>query len=99
MQAWAAQNAEKGQAKKLTEHSSPETPKFSAFASSFASSLLSVNSQNSYHLRDTWILDSGANLHICKNRSRFRFGRLATANSKLIAGKSSYAIEAFRRVV
>ena len=54
--------------------------------------------QNSYELRDIWILDSGANSHICNNPSRFKFERTATENDKLIAGKTVYFIEAFGSV-
>ncbi len=54
---------------------------------------------NSYELRDTWILDSGANSHVCNDRRRFKFVRMAAEGEELIAGKSVYPIEAFGSVL
>lgn len=54
--------------------------------------------QSNYELRDTWILDSGANSHVCNDRTRFKFERVATEDDKLVAGKAVYSIEAFGSV-
>ncbi len=54
--------------------------------------------QNSYKLRDIWILNSNANSHIYNNSLRFKFERITTENDKLIADKTVYSIKAFRSV-
>lgn len=52
----------------------------------------------SYKLKNCWTLDSGTDTHVCNDRTRFKFERMATEEDVLIAGKTTYAIEAFGRV-
>jgi hypothetical protein len=52
----------------------------------------------SYELRDTWILNSGANSHVCNDRRRFKFEHTAAEGEELVAGKSVYPIKAFGSV-
>jgi hypothetical protein len=49
----------------------------------------------SYKLKNCWTLDSGTNVHVYNNRTRFQLQRMATEEDVLIAGKTMYAIEAF----
>jgi hypothetical protein len=49
-------------------------------------------------IRDTWILDSGSNLHVCNDRKRFNLERKATIDDKFSAGKTEYAVEAYGSV-
>jgi hypothetical protein len=49
-------------------------------------------------LRNCWTLDSAANTHVCNDRSRFKFKRIAGEEDTLYAGKDSYEIEAFGTV-
>ena len=69
-------------------------PPKAAFA---ASAVFSVD-RDSYELRDSWILDSGANSHVCNDPTRFNFGRKASETDTLISGKTVYQIEAFGSV-
>jgi hypothetical protein len=55
--------------------------------------------QNSFPVRNTWILDSGADSHVCNDRARFTFERQANEDDVLIAGKTTYPIEAFGSVI
>jgi hypothetical protein len=70
------------------------TTQHSAFATLSAFSV----DRDSYELKNTWILDSGANAHVCNNRIRFKFKRMANKDEKLMAGKTVYQIEAFGSV-
>jgi hypothetical protein len=49
-------------------------------------------------IKDTWILDSGSNLHVCNDRRRFKFERSATKDDKFSAGKTEYSVEAYGSV-
>jgi hypothetical protein len=71
----------------------PTTP-YMAFASMSA---FLIN-KDSYELKNTWILDSGANAHVCNNHTRFKFERTTKEDEKLMAGKMVYQIEAFSSV-
>jgi hypothetical protein len=53
---------------------------------------------DSYELKDSWILDSGANSHVCNDPTRFKFDRKADKSDTLISGKTVYQIEAFGTV-
>lgn len=55
-----------------------------------------VTNQNyGYSLRNSFLLDSGASIHVCNDRSRFRNLRAAELEEYLIAGSSVIQIEAF----
>jgi hypothetical protein len=43
--------------------------------------------QGEHKLRNSWILDSGADTRVCNDRSRFQIERTATEEDVLIAGK------------
>jgi hypothetical protein len=51
-----------------------------------------------YKLKNCWTLDSGTDIHVCNDRTRFQFQRMATEEDVPIAGKTAYAIEAFGSV-
>jgi hypothetical protein len=63
------------------------------YASCFASS------SKEEGLSNVWILDSGANTHICNDPSKFEFERTAHATDMLESGKDLYPIEAWGHVV
>jgi transposase InsO family protein len=65
----------------------------------FAAATYLAVEQNSFPLRNTWILDSGADSHVCNDRTRFTIERLANEDDVLIAGKTTYSIEAFGSVI
>jgi Reverse transcriptase (RNA-dependent DNA polymerase) len=52
----------------------------------------------SYKLKNCWTLDSGTDVHVCNDRARFKFERAATEQDVLVAGKTTYEIEAFGSV-
>jgi hypothetical protein len=54
--------------------------------------------RDSYELKDSWILDSGADAHVCNDLTRFNFDRKASKSDTLISGKTVYQIEAFNNV-
>jgi hypothetical protein len=71
----------------------PTTP-YMAFASQSAFSV----DRDSYELKNMWILDSGANAHVCNDHTRFKYKRTAREDENLVAGKTVYQIEAFGSV-
>jgi Reverse transcriptase (RNA-dependent DNA polymerase) len=64
----------------------------------FATSAVFTVDRDSYELKDSWILDSGANSHVCNDSTRFNFDRKASKSDTLISGKTVYQIEAFGNV-
>jgi hypothetical protein len=64
----------------------------------FATSAVFTVDRDSYELRDSWILDSEANSHVCNDPARFKFDRKADKSDTLISGKTVYQIEAFGTV-
>ena len=64
----------------------------------FATSAVFNVDRDSYELKDSWILDSGANSHVCNDSTRFNFDRKASKSDTLISGKTVYQIEAFGNV-
>jgi hypothetical protein len=64
----------------------------------FATSAVFTVDRDSYELKDSWILDSGANAHVCNDSARFNFDRKASKSDSLISGKTVYQIEAFGNV-
>ena len=55
--------------------------------------------RTSYKLENCWILDSGADIHICNDPNRFIFDRTATEENILFSGKTTYQIEAYGTVM
>lgn len=76
----------------VNKQAEPQKAAAAATLTSFAVDL------DSYELRNTWILDSGANSHVCNDPKRFKFERAASEEDVLKAGKTTYAIEAFGSV-
>ena len=66
-----------------------------ASASTFSSVYVASNSTYEYTLRHSFILDSGASVHVCNDRSQFRNIRAAEPEECLVAGSSIIQIEAF----
>ena len=54
--------------------------------------------RDSYELKNTWILDSGANSHVCNDLTRFVQTRVATESDRIVSGKTIYQIKAFGTV-
>ena len=71
----------------------PNSPK-----AAFATSAVFTVDRDSYELKESWILDSGANSHVCNDPTRFKFDRKAGKSDTLISGKTVYQIEAFGTV-
>jgi hypothetical protein len=46
-------------------------------------------------LKNCWTLDSATFIHVCNDRSRFKFDRTALENDIIVTGKTTHAIEAF----
>jgi hypothetical protein len=68
----------------------PNSPK-----AAFVTSAVFTVDRNSYKLKDSWILDSGANSHVSNDLTRFKFDRKTNKSDTLILGKTVYQIEAF----
>jgi Reverse transcriptase (RNA-dependent DNA polymerase) len=66
-------------------------------SSAYALGVFSEGRSN-YRLQRCWILDSGADIHVCNDRSRFQFERAAGPKDILYAGAATYQIEAFGTV-
>jgi hypothetical protein len=49
-------------------------------------------------MKDSWILDSGADAHVYNDLTRFNFDRKASKSDILISGETVYQIEAFSNV-
>jgi hypothetical protein len=64
----------------------------------FATLAVFTVDRDSYELKDSWILDSGADAHVCNDSTRFNFDRKASKSDMLILGKTAYQIEAFGNV-
>lgn len=64
----------------------------------FTVSVYKTSSVSDYHLRDSFILDSGANIHMCNNRERFTDFR-PTDSDRLYAGNAIIPIEEYGSVL
>ena len=51
-----------------------------------------------YDIVNSWILDSGSNIHVCNDSTRFTPTRQATAEDYLISGSTTYPIQAYGTV-
>ena len=76
--------------KSSEEKKTAEEPVPSAYTAS--------TSTSDYHLRDSFILDSGASIHICNRRSRFQDLRPASEDDVIYAGNTIIPIEGFGSV-
>jgi hypothetical protein len=85
--------------KRRTQLSSEsQTKKLNPLKAVFATLSAFIVDRDSYELKDSWILDSGANSHVCNNSTRFNFDQKASKSDRLISGKTEYQIEAFGSV-
>src|SRR5256885_611961 len=55
--------------------------------------VLTTKVPTEYHLRNSFILDSGATIHVCNNRMRFKTFRQTSSDDSLYAGNSIISIE------
>jgi len=81
--------------KESQEEKAETEPKPAAFT--ISAHLISTASTE-YHLRDSFILDSGANIHVCNSQERFQDLRTASDDDYLYAGDSTIPIEGFGTV-
>lgn len=75
-----------------------EKPAENSIRGSFAVRAALAADSQPYKLKNCWTLDSGTDIHICNDRSRFKFEKSALKTDTLIAGKATYTIEAFGSV-
>lgn len=68
---------------------------YSAQAAAFSSH---ITSRSDYRLLHCWILDPGADVHICNNEEDFTFTRPSTDEEHIIAGSSYLPIQAWGSV-
>jgi hypothetical protein len=87
----AVEKAQKQARDSKEKEKAPTTVKKSALAGAFAVECFS------YKLKNCWTLDSGTDIHV-NDRTRFQIRRMATEEDVLIAGKTTYAVEAFGSV-
>ena len=73
-------------------HSDPIT------AGKHQASSYSVLKANNYDIVNCWILDSGSNIHVYNDSSRFKITHSTTAEDYLISGSTTYPIEAYGTV-
>ena len=52
-----------------------------------------------FKLRNTWILDPGADTHVCNNKGDFIFSYPAVEDNYLIAGGNFEKIQAYKTVI
>ncbi|KAF2176907.1 hypothetical protein K469DRAFT_383484, partial [Zopfia rhizophila CBS 207.26] len=66
------------------------------FAAMYGSSFSTTRSKTTYSLENSWILDSGVDIHVCNNDADFRTTKPAVPDEDvLIAGSSQIQIEAW----
>ena len=53
---------------------------------------------NDYNISNSWILDSGSNIHVCNDPHRFKTTHSTTSDDYLISGSTIYPITAYRTV-
>ena len=51
--------------------------------------------RSNYDIVNSWILDSGSNIHVCNDSSRFRPTHTTTSEDYLVSGSTTYQIEAY----
>ena len=82
--------------KEKEDESSP--PKQRPTPSSFTATAYALGTDTGYELRDSFILDSGANLHVCNNQERFQEFQPASQDDYLLAGNATITIEGYGTV-
>ena len=58
----------------------------------------SVDKVINYEIFNCWILDSGSNIHVCNDPSRFKKTHATTSNDYLVSGSTTYPIKAYGTV-
>lgn len=85
---------------KDSENKTPE--RVNAFAAASHTGVTSASysglTQSDYTIANCYVLNSGSDIHLCNNPSRFQKTRSATADDILIAGKTTYQIDAYGSV-
>ena len=67
-------------------------------AASTSQSSYTVLKVEDYDIVNCWILDSGSNIHVCNDSSRFKPTHSTTPGDYLISGSTTYLIEAYGTV-
>ena len=102
---WARKRASKKQEGKeeqkeekeeTLEDVAPRDRKIGAFHTFIFTTSISLSTD--YHLRDSFLLDTAANAHVCNNRARFYDYTPATEDDLLYAGNTVIPIEGFGSV-
>ena len=65
---------------------------------SFVVSAYTAVEQPGYHLRDSFILDSGANIHICNDRKQLQNFQPATEDDTVYVGNAIVPIKRFEDI-
>jgi hypothetical protein len=78
-------------------HGQQKNPRLKWTPGVFTVSTASATTSN-YHLRDSFILDSGATFHVCNGRARFQDIRPTSDEEFLYAGNAIIPIEGFGSV-
>ena len=91
------QKEEKEKATGRSQSQSTDTDELAAFTTTL--SVYSASEPSSqYALASSFILDSGATVHVCNNCTRFQNLRPAHDDDRLLAGKDTILIEGFGSV-
>ena len=53
---------------------------------------------NDYDIANSWILDSGSNIHVCNDPHRFKTTHPTTSDDYLVSGSTTYPITAYGTV-
>jgi hypothetical protein len=99
---WARKRASKKQEGKeeqkeeSIENASPKDRRIGAFHAYVFTTSISLSTD--YHLRDSFLLDTAANAHVCNNRAKVYNLRPATEDDFLYAGNTVIPIEGFGSV-
>ena len=74
------------------------TPQQKSAPGSFTTTAYALGTDTGYELRDSFILDSGVNLHVCNNQERFQEFQPASQDDCLLAGNATIAIKGYGTV-
>ena len=58
----------------------------------------SMMTKSCYDIVNSWILDSGSNIHVCNDSRRFKPTHTTTSEDYLVSGSTTYQIEAYGTV-
>ena len=67
-------------------------------ATNVVPSSYSVDKVINYEIFNCWILDSGSNIYVCNDPSRFKKTYATTSNDYLVSGSTTYLIKAYGTV-